>query len=380
MHKDPDTLSPGLRQMIQARARLVHASMSDPSWLISDPLLGFIAPLAGLRPVDPRRLARYVLLREVLKQILLAFAERQIPAMLLKGLHYADSLYPNPAIRPTQDIDLLVPPDRFQEAAMLLQEKGFRLQAGSPFEQSRFRTAPGYIELPDGFDPTAFLCPGEVNLQHPGGADVDLHWHISPDPFLRAVRPLPMNQFWQSAPELSGYESDLLYHLARPLELFYMLFTWHRNGFRSNYALVDMDLLLQQESDQRALWEQVADFALRNQSRLFVYRALRLRERICGADAAGVAITRLEPGFFARWRTLPLENERSILSKSKDGIPNRQRWFIQWMCVDRWTDTIKLLLVLICPPRAWLVFRYGSAGHWLQHWKRMLGTIFFARK
>jgi hypothetical protein len=68
-----------------------------------------------------RRLA----LEHALAQIVLAFGERGIEYLLLKGAAFARWLYDDPSERPYRDIDLLVPGDSFEAANGALGEVGF---------------------------------------------------------------------------------------------------------------------------------------------------------------------------------------------------------------------------------------------------------------
>lgn len=49
-----------------------------------------------------------------------------VPNVLLKGMAVAHTVYPSPALRPMQDIDVWVPPDRLDQAVALLEAAGFR--------------------------------------------------------------------------------------------------------------------------------------------------------------------------------------------------------------------------------------------------------------
>ncbi|MCB1319977.1 MAG: nucleotidyltransferase family protein, partial [Leptospiraceae bacterium] len=174
------SISPAMRHLIGLRADLRGVSQSNLEWLGDDPVLGFLAPVYGFAPVAPRNMARYVLLRSVLDRVLKVLDAANISVVLLKGLYYAEHLYPGPALRPTQDIDLLVSARDFARAVMALQTSGWKLLAGSPYAQSSLCNSAGQIELDAEFDPQSFLSPGEANFQDSTGVDIDLHWHISP--------------------------------------------------------------------------------------------------------------------------------------------------------------------------------------------------------
>jgi hypothetical protein len=71
-------------------------------------------------------------LNSALDAIAKAFARCGIPAILLKGAALADSLYPHPACRPMEDIDLLVRPTDHAGTGRLLVELGYSDTAFGP--------------------------------------------------------------------------------------------------------------------------------------------------------------------------------------------------------------------------------------------------------
>ena len=64
-----------------------------------------------------------------------ALADAGIAVMLLKGIAYAGTLYPDPALRPMSDVDLLVPADRYGDAIGVLGRLGY-WHAGTPDQLS----------------------------------------------------------------------------------------------------------------------------------------------------------------------------------------------------------------------------------------------------
>ncbi len=81
-------------------------------------------------------LGAWLLRRQGLMGLLDVLAEPPaIPVVVLKGMALAISLYPDPALRPMNDIDVLVPIERIEEAARRMQTSGRRLvSTGRPAE------------------------------------------------------------------------------------------------------------------------------------------------------------------------------------------------------------------------------------------------------
>jgi hypothetical protein len=90
--------------------------------------------------------------------ILTAFREADIPVVVLKGLHLAETVYADPAQRPMCDIDLLIPLEQFPLATAIL--------ARLKYQPTTLNFSPAhYKEL--GF------------RAGPGAPYVEVHWHIS---------------------------------------------------------------------------------------------------------------------------------------------------------------------------------------------------------
>ena len=86
--------------------------------------------------------------------------EHGIDAVVVKGPAVA-MLYPRPGLRPFEDVDVLVPPERFLTAMDALERDGF------------YRPVP-----PRGYFP--LLCREGVNMGRADGASIDLHHRVPP--------------------------------------------------------------------------------------------------------------------------------------------------------------------------------------------------------
>lgn len=82
-------------------------------------VLGSLPPAS----IDALRLARmsatagYLQQRMALEQIDQHFAAQNIPYLVIKGAHVRECVYPDPALRPANDMDILVSPQDRQRAA-----------------------------------------------------------------------------------------------------------------------------------------------------------------------------------------------------------------------------------------------------------------------
>lgn len=76
--------------------------------------------------------ARQMVLGQVAEECIRALATRGIPAVVLKGLDYQTRLYDLAGLRPTADVDLLVPERARRGAFEILDRLGFEPRAAAP--------------------------------------------------------------------------------------------------------------------------------------------------------------------------------------------------------------------------------------------------------
>lgn len=96
---------------------------------------------------------RYLAQKKALIELDRLFAEEQIPYAVFKGAHVREVVYPNPAYRPSVDIDLLVSPDEKIKAVQAL-------------------CANSYTLFPDPANVSHEVSLAKDNVH------LDLHWHI----------------------------------------------------------------------------------------------------------------------------------------------------------------------------------------------------------
>jgi hypothetical protein len=104
------------------------------------------------------------LLRAVQGDVLQAFRAKGIDSMVLKGSTFADRLYPDPALRPFTDIDVIVPKAQLPGAREALKQAGLRL-GGTNTEKHAGEYA-------------------EEKWVHPllGQSPIELHWDLVSSP------------------------------------------------------------------------------------------------------------------------------------------------------------------------------------------------------
>jgi len=139
----------------------VMAATHDGRLRLPDAARRRVSVLAGKRALHGR------VLRRALPEVVDAL-ERGcgVAPVLVKGAALADRHYPMASLRPSVDLDLVMPRQELLRAADALRERGFE-------EMVEFRR--GYAER-HGHDIHVFRRDGGVRL------DVELHWRVGDDP------------------------------------------------------------------------------------------------------------------------------------------------------------------------------------------------------
>jgi hypothetical protein len=118
----------GLVELAQAEGvgpLLAHSLQSLPEVAIPDPVR------EALAMIYRQAVYNSLIHRSARAQLCRHLHVRQIPVLLLKGAELSFRCYDDPATRPMQDVDLLVPRSRVKEAACCLEEIGFHPLSGS---------------------------------------------------------------------------------------------------------------------------------------------------------------------------------------------------------------------------------------------------------
>lgn len=285
-----------------------------------------------------------------LREIVRAFGRAGIETIILNGPALAADYYPDPALRPFVDLDLLVrPPDRVRALETL--------------------GALGYTEETPGRSlehvPAATLIP-------PAGAarlPVDLHWEwVAHSGGARATR-LATEEVWcRAVPAASWGEAartlaneDLLVHLAANFAIHHTLAG----------ALWQLDLALVLRRHRTTLdWDAIAARAQRWGAAGAVYFALRSVAEQLGVTAPTPTMNRLRPG------ELRVTLVDRLQRAGRDGL-----WLdyvIGIAMLDRSSDVLRTLASGLLPPPGSLRSRYDSrslAAAYLTHYGRVARTL-----
>ncbi|MEJ2429284.1 MAG: nucleotidyltransferase family protein [Deltaproteobacteria bacterium] len=278
-----------------------------------------------------------------LGEILEAFREQGVRALVLRGPALAFSLYPDPAMRPSGDLDLLVMPEQVIEARGILESLGYTCLA-KRFETSR-----------DFFREECF-----IHQKNPGNkSPVDLHWvHWELHPFFRGSEEVDIQDLFQrswrvEAPTLTFetlHPVDYLIHSAIHLVMI------HKNEMRLSW-IYDTALLAQhlQVPDD---WERLQERSVAWRARLPLERCLKMAQVWAGLE--------LPEGFadFSTWPP-PTEDEAAVWTDTMD-----HHWVTILLKRSLANPSILLkrvpsLLRLLFPHPDIVRFCYPASSNWL---------------
>lgn len=96
-------------------------------------------------PVDAHAVARSLAVDAQTREVSSALAERGVEHVLLKGPSIARWLYAAGEVRPYDDTDLLVPPDRLPDARAVLRELGYSYGGQAPDEAADLPAGLGWV-------------------------------------------------------------------------------------------------------------------------------------------------------------------------------------------------------------------------------------------
>jgi hypothetical protein len=132
--------------------------------------------LRAFQDIVVRSLARSVILVQRLGEVLHELESQNIASLVLKGPVFAEILYQSPALRPFEDLDLLIRPEDMKRAADILKKNDFREITSE--RERRF--------LKSGFHRKFRTSQGVV---------VELHWELLHPDFSA----LPASALWEKA-------------------------------------------------------------------------------------------------------------------------------------------------------------------------------------
>ncbi|MGD9797291.1 MAG: nucleotidyltransferase family protein [Acidimicrobiia bacterium] len=216
-----------------------------------------------------------------------------VPWLVLKGPVLDHAVYPRARLRTYRDLDVLVPPDRFEEAVELLQGAGYRV------------TDRNWALIRQ-------TMASQLHLEREGSAPIDLHWTLLFDEDLRAVFRFPVREMVARArtvdvaglPVATLDPVDTLVHLG--------VHAAAEGGDRLVW-LKDVDVAARAVTD----WDEVVVRSIAGGSGLPVATMLARTARTLGSPIPEDVVARLAP---PGWRRLAAVLDRAFPAAASRGL------------------------------------------------------------
>jgi hypothetical protein len=237
-----------------------------------------------------RRVAR---LRVELERAVAALFEHRVDVWVLKGMHTGYRYFPEPGVRLSSDIDLLVRPDDWSAACAVLRGLGL--------VESRHPSQPrDSAWAPPGARPTPTL--GYVHADAPWAIDM----HQSLDRLMFEGLQTGLGFPDESASEVWEEFGRPVRTLAQPLLFAYLALHASSHFYGMTLVrLVELVLVAQRDFVGRVeRWEALGDLVARTGSGRFVYPALDLAERLVPGTIDGRVLARIAGAAPRRLRRL----------------------------------------------------------------------------
>ena len=298
---------------------------------------------AGVPPSIRRRLTddlaasrgRHLLMARATGLALQRCADDGVEVIVLKGPTLAESLYPDPALRPCSDLDLLVrPADRFRTDATLRALGHHRIADEHSWD----------------FD---VAYDGATVYETPGGVRIDLHWALLTEP--RFVWNAGEAEIWErseaitvaGAPARALGREDLVLYLAAHLAVHHTL-----AGLRRYW---DVALLLERWGGGLD-WATLLARAARWRVRHALFFVLAGAHALFAAPVPLAVLAALRPsGPRARLLT-------ALVRRTDDDRLPRLEYLVTLLLLDRGRDLCGALRHALWPSASWMRARYGLAA------------------
>jgi hypothetical protein len=277
------------------------------------------------------------LIRE-LKTLTRLFADAGIPVVALKGICFALTIYPEPALRPMVDLDLLVPASDLPKAVWIAKEAG-------------------YVEpVPEAFPGLDDLLSHAVGLQKTTAPFTVLELHhslVAEKSFAYAV---PMDWFWTQTEPLTGFD-NLLMLTPTAQVLYASAHAMYQHGARNTSLrwFYDLDRLIRVHAE-RMDW-----VLLLAQAREFEW-----------SSAASAALNQAISFFDTPVPSQVLDTLLGVADKNTELIETYQgqpathtlEEFQKMKFLD-WRGRIRMLLALLIPSPVYMRWRYELKNSWV---------------
>jgi hypothetical protein len=269
-----------------------------------------------------------------------AFHAAGISVIVLKGAHLGALIYGNPALRPMQDLDVLIKPNDLPQAEALLRAKGYTLYGErAEYEQEHFHF---HYHLPD---------PAEL--------PIELHWQL-----LRPDTPgviLEMDELWERARPACIAGEETLVLAPEDLLLYVCMHTAYNHLFEGGLKACHDLCQIIAHYGATLDWGVVQERARRWQISRAVYLMLRLARDLLAAQAPEATLMALRPETSEQalhWAIERIFSTEPSLANPETRPALKSLNLAQFWQARRLADKVHILLTSLFPPPGILAQRY----------------------
>lgn len=299
------------------------------------------AVMARLQSAYLGNWARNVLLADRWAEALRLLAGEAVEAITHKGLALIHTVYPDIALRPMADVDLLIRPRDIPAATRALRAGGYRAPGDARAAEEAFR---GYLD---------FVRDSTV---------IDLHWELAHYCRFEGIVRVDHEGLWRRAVPLAVGEvrgltlspEDLLLHLALHVTL--------GSEFGRMIWFTDLDAVLRRFGSILD-WGRVLEEATRWRVKVLLGVTLRICRESFGTPVPARVLSSLLPGR-SRLTALHACIGTSCPPTCSGQVSDSRIYLGEALMMDRLRDVFRVLAWSFFPPRAWVKFHYGLTSPW----------------
>jgi hypothetical protein len=284
---------------------------------------------------------RCLRMEKQLDEIIKAFHNEEVQILVLKGPSLALSVYPDPALRPSSDLDLLVLSEQMSQARAILEELGYQ-NLGKRFEHSR-----------DFYSEETFLHQKNAR----DNRAIELHWDLHA--FSGISREVKVEELFQRAVKIekAGLTFETLHPVDALIHRAINMAIWHNKDIRLIW-IYDTALLAQRLKGSKD-WEVLLERSVDWRARLALEYSLKMAQVWIGL--------KLPKRFddFSRWPP-PTETEAGFWSDAQlrhDRLTSFLR--LHWSHTTGVFKKARFLLHLLFPSPRIIRLDYPPAHNWL---------------
>lgn len=308
--------------------------------------------LSRLRAISHGNWARNSVLTDQWSEIMTLFEQAGIQSITHKGMALIHLVYPDPALRPMTDIDLLIRFTDLPEARLALQTAGFRTPGEVLESEEAFRSFLHFVRE---------------------SVIIDLHWEIAHYTRYEGSVRVDHLGLWRRAHPLAVggahgltlCPEDMLLHLALHLTL--------GSEFGRLIWFSDIDAVLRRYAGALD-WEKLLEEASRWRVRGLLAYTLKVVHDSLGSPLPPEILPRLLQG---RLRGLLLSYviETSWPPSLRGELNDIKSYVAETLLMDRLRDVLRVIWGSLFPSRTWVRFHYAASSNWQVLLYRLLHPI-----